>query len=187
MPVLAVWTPEDGLLGALAPLGLAGAVSREPTLVVDLDESGPHYPSTTSLADLVVAGPQRDDLIGTRAGLAVLRNGGVGLERSHQIVEALIRGWPWIVLRMPPRPVPHTRSVPIVPVRMLLPGRLFPRIDGPAVYQSTPVPARLPGPGVRLPVPAPGTIAGLLAGRLPHGRDRWVRAWKRVWEVSWDL
>ena len=186
MPVLAVWTPEDGLLGALAPLGLAGAVAREPTLVVDLDESGPHYPST-SLADLVVSEPQRDDLIGSRPGLAVLRNGGVGLERSHQVVEALIRGWPRVVLRMPPRPVPHTRSIPIVPVRMLLPGRLFPRVDGPAVYQSTPIPARLPGPGVRLPVPAPATIAGLVAGRLPHGRDRWVRAWKRVWEVSWGL
>lgn len=186
MPVLAVWTPEDGLLGALAPLGLAGAVAGEPTLVVDLDESGPHYPSTKSLAGLVASEPQRDDLFGARPGLAVLRNGGVSLERSHQVVEALIRGWPWVVLRLPPRPAPNVRSIPIVPVRMMLPGRIFPRVDGPAVYQATPIPARLPGPGIRLPVPAVGTIAGLVAGRLPHGRDRWVRAWKRVWEVSWD-
>ena len=74
MPALAVWTPEDGLLGALAPLGLAAAASGS-ALVVDLDEGGPHYPGEASLADLVRAGSRRADLYPERRGVAVLRNG----------------------------------------------------------------------------------------------------------------
>lgn len=186
MPVLAVWTPEDGLLGALAPLGLGGAVDRDPTLVIDLDESGPLYPSRTSLAELVAAGPKRDHILGTRRGLAVIRNGGVSPDRARPVVEALIQGWERVVLRLPPRPAPARGSIPVVPVRMILPGQLFTDVDGPAVYQSTPVLNRQPGPGIRLPVPSRSTVAGLITGRLPHGADRWIRAWKRVWGVSWD-
>jgi hypothetical protein len=186
MPVLAVWTPEDGLLGALAPLGLGGAAAKGPTLVIDLDEQGPRYPSETSLAELVAAGPKRGHLLGTRSGLAVIRNGGVNPDRSRPVVEALMRGWEWVVLRLPPRPPPTRGSVPVVPVRMILPGRLFEDVEGPSVFQSTAVLARLPGPGVRLPVPSRTTVAGLVTGRLPHGADRWIRAWRRVWEVSWD-
>lgn len=185
MPVLAVWTPEDGLLGALAPLGLAAATDGKATLVVDLDEQGPKYPSQTSLADLVAFGPHRDDLIGSRRGLAVLRNGGVSLDRARQVVDALMRGWDWVVLRLPARPVPTMGPIGVVPVRIILPRPLFGSISGPAVYQSTPVPARLPGPGVRLPIPSPATVAALVTGRVPHKADRWVRAWRQVWEVPW--
>ena len=51
MPAIAVWTPEDGLLGALAPLG--AALADPPAVVVDLDSDGPPYPGDRSLADLV--------------------------------------------------------------------------------------------------------------------------------------
>ena len=39
MPALAIWSPEDGVLGAVAPLGLAAAAGT--ALVVDLDPRGP--------------------------------------------------------------------------------------------------------------------------------------------------
>src|SRR4030066_639874 len=51
MPALAIWTPEDGVLGALAPLGLAASAGT--ALVIDLDPLGPRYPGEPSLADLV--------------------------------------------------------------------------------------------------------------------------------------
>jgi len=183
MPALALWTPEDGLLGALAPLGLALAAGT--ALVVDLDCLGPRYPGSTSLADLVAEGPRRADLSPSRRGVAVLRNGGVTPAAAAEVVAALVAGWERVVLRLPPRPAPALGSVPVVPVRLLIPGGLFPRQGGPAVYQATRAAMRLPGPGVRLPLPGTGTVAALLAGRRPAAGDRWVRAWRPVWEMPW--
>lgn len=183
MPALAVWTPEDGLLGALAPLGLALA-SPEPALVVDLDPDGPRYPGDASLARLVAEEPRRDDLRPGRGAVAVLRNGGIRSGEAARVLEALLDGWGRVVLRLPPRgrsPVP----VPVVPVRLLLPGALFDRQEGPAVYQATPVAARLPGPGIRLPVPARSTVTALVRGGAPPRWDRWVRSWRRVWDAPW--
>ena len=74
MPALAMWTPEDGLLGALAPLG--AALAAPPALVIDLDPSGPAYPGERSLADLVADEPTLEDLT-PRSGVAVVRNGGI--------------------------------------------------------------------------------------------------------------
>jgi hypothetical protein len=183
MPALAVWTPEDGLLGALAPLGLALA-SPDPTLVIDLDEGGPHYPGEASLAALVEQGPRLTDLRPGRSGVAVLRNGGIGATAASEVVEALLETWARVVLRLPPR-----RRVlvptPVVPVRLLLPGSLFESWDGPAVLQSTPASGRLPGLGIRLPVPSRTTVAALLRGEAPVPGNRWVGAWRRVWEAPW--
>jgi hypothetical protein len=183
MPALAVWTPEDGLLGALAPLGLALA-SPEPALVIDLDPGGPRYPGEGSLAQMVAEQPRRDDLRPAGNGVAVLRNGGIAPSDAGGVVEALIGGWDRVVLRLPPRRrvvVP----MPVVPVRLLLPGDLFEWDEGPAVYQATPAPTRLPGPGVRLPTPARSTIGALVRGGCPPRWDRWIRAWSRVWEAPW--
>ena len=183
MPALAVWTPEDGLLGALAPLGLAAACPG-PVLVIDLDDGGPQYLGEQSLADLVADGPRLDDLRPGRAGVAVLRNGGVGASDASAVIEALLEGWERVVLRLPPRRrvvVP----VPVVPVRLLLRGSLFGPAVGPAVYQSTPATIRLPGRGIRLPTPSRSTVASLLEGIAPPAGDRWVRAWRRVWEAPW--
>ncbi|MBU1226951.1 MAG: hypothetical protein KJ698_07060 [Actinobacteria bacterium] len=185
MPALAVWTPEDGLLGALAPLGLAAAAPAGSTLVIDLDEAGPRYPGKASLAGLVEESPRLSDLRPGRPGVAVLRNGGIGATAASEVVEALIQGWDRTVLRLPPRRrvvVP----VPVVPVRLLIPGRLFAPLDGPVVLQSTPSFARVAGVGIRLPVPARSTVAALLRGESPVPGDRWVKAWRRVWEAPWD-
>ena len=183
MPALAVWTPEDGLLGALAPLGLATAAPG-PALVVDLDEHGPRYPGEGSLAGLVEDGPRLDDLHPAHSGTAVLRNGGVTAEAAAGVVDALIGGWGHVVLRLPPRRR-LALSVPVVPVRLLLPGSLFAAGDGPAVYQATPARVPMRVAGVRLPVPGRSTVAGLTQGRVPPAGDRWVRSWRKVWEVPW--
>ena len=93
MPALALWTPEDGLLGALAPLGAALAAS--PALVIDLDPNGPPYPGDRSLADLVDGEPTLEDLT-PRGGVAVLRNGGVTPSRAAAvIVSACTRNESW--------------------------------------------------------------------------------------------
>jgi hypothetical protein len=184
MPALAIWTPEDGVLGALAPLGLAAAAGT--ALVIDLDPLGPRYPGEPSLADLVREGPRRADLSPARRGVAVLRNGGVGPAAAAEVVSALVAGWERVVLRLPPRPAPVGSMGTVVPVRLLIPGGLFVRTGGPAVYQSTRTMLPLPGPGVRLPVPSAGTVAGLLKGCLPVAGDRWVRAWRPVWETPWE-
>jgi len=181
-PALAIWTPEDGLLGALAPLGLALAAGQ--ALVVDLDPLGPRYPGDRSLADLAGDGVRRDDLT-PRSGVAVLRNGGVAPSEAAPVIEALMAHHRRVVLRLPPRPSPSQLPVPIVPVRLHLPGSLFGGADGPAVFQATPSFARLPGIGVRLPVPAHSTVRALLAGQRPPPRDRWIKAWRSAWRLPW--
>lgn len=182
MPALALWTPEDGVLGALGPLALAAAAGT--CLVVDLDPEGPRYPGAQSLADLVREGPRRSDLSPSRRGVAVMRNGGVAASAAAEVLRALLSGWERVVLRLPPRPRPGSAPAPVVPVRLLIPGGLF-AAGGPAVYQSTRAAAPLPRGGIRLPVPAAGTVAAMLRGRLPVAGDRWVRAWRHVWEKPW--
>jgi len=181
-PALAVWTPEDGRLGALAPLGVALAAGD--AIVVDLDPLGPNYAGGRSLADLAGEGIRRDDLT-PRRGVGVLRNGGVAPAEAGPVVDALLAHHPCVVLRLPPRPRPARLPIPVVPVRLHLPGSLFGEPEGPTVFQATPSFARLPGIGVRLPVPAAATVRALLAGRRPASRDRWVRAWGSAWRLPW--
>ena len=103
MSTLAIWAPEDGLLGALAPIGLA--LAQPSTLVVDLDESGPRYPGSRSLADVVGDGIRKADLT-PRRGVALLRNGGVDAAAASEVLHELTAAWPHCVLRLPPRPQP---------------------------------------------------------------------------------
>lgn len=175
MAVLAIRTPEDGLLGALAPLGLGAAAGT--ALVVDLDPHGPRYPGEGSLADLVAEGPRRSDLTPGRPGLAVLRNGGVEPGQAREVVEALAVGWPVVILRLPAR---DRRPADVV-VHPLVVGGLFPASPG-AVFQD--LGFRLPAPGPVLPPLSRTTAAALLAGTVPR-RSRWVRAWKRIGEAAW--
>jgi hypothetical protein len=183
---LATWTPEDGLLGALAPLGLAAAAGGS-ALLVDLDPSGPRYPGSASLAELVAEGPRRADLRPERPGIAVLRNGGITAAEAAEVVEALLAGWGRVVLRLPPRPPAESVSaVPVVPVRLLLPGGLFEASAGPGVYQSMAVRLPLPQGGLRLPRPSVATVRSLLTGRLPAPTNRWLHAWRRVWRFPWE-
>jgi hypothetical protein len=176
---LTVWTKGDGLLSVLAPIGLAVAAGT--SLVIDLDPNGPSLRGSGSLAELVRSGPRRDDLQPTAAGPAVLANGGVEAEEAAPVVQALIRGWPSVVLRSP---CDVDRFAPIVPVYPLLPGPLFPSPDRFCVYQRTGFEMDRVENGIVLPCPRRGTIRSLLSGSLPV-RSRWVRAWRSVWEHPW--
>ena len=183
MPAVAVWTPEDHLLGAVAPLALAAAAGT--ALVVDLDRRGPRYPGHGSLASLVGDGPRGSDLSPARPGLAVLRNGGIDPDAAADVLASLVRGWPAVVLRLPPQhPDACPLPVPAVPVRPLLPAGVLPWNEQPAVYQGLGWRASPPGPGPVLPRPRPASWSALLQGRLPP-RDRWLRSWSRVWEYPW--
>ncbi len=180
MAVLAIRTPEDGLLGALAPLGLGAAVDT--ALVVDLDQQGPRYPSAGSLAGLVSEGPRRSDLTPTRSGLAVLRNGGIEAPAAADVIAALVAGWPAVVLRLPGNPQ-DGRQADVV-VHPLVPGSLFP-VEGveAVVYQD--LGFRIPAEGPVLPILRRPAAAALLAGTVPR-RSSWVRAWRSLWEPRWE-
>ena len=169
------------MLGAVAPLGLAMAAGT--ALVVDLDPDGPAYPGDRSLAALVAEGPRRSELAPGRAGVAVLRNGGVAGEEAADVVAALVAGWPQVVVRLPARPAPADAPAPVVPVRPLLPGGLW-TTPGPAVHQRAGWPVAPDGPGPVLPIPRPRTWQALLGGLRPPP-DRWLRAWREVWSFPW--
>lgn len=185
MTALSTWAPEDGLLGAVAPLALAA--TRSTALVVDLDVRGPHYPGAGSLARLVEDGPRRADLEPTRRGVAVLRNGGVTAADAAPVIEALVRGWPAVVLRLPARD--HDLSaafgVPRVPFRLLVPSGLFSSSGGPSAWQSVGWMVPTPGPGPVLPRPGAGVVRSLLSGvRPPTGP--WLRRVGKLWGVRWQ-
>lgn len=116
----------------------------------------------------------------------MLRNGGVAPQDAARVVEALLEAYPTVVVRLPPRPRPVGLPFPVVPVRLLIPGELYPMGEHPGVFQATPAFVRMPADGVRLPVPHPVTVAGLLRGRRPPARDRWIAAWRAVWRFPWD-
>ena len=181
MPALAIWTCRDGLLSAVAPLGLAAAA--ETALVVDLDPNGPRYPGPASLADLVAEGPRRADLVPARKGVAVLRNGGVNVAEAREVVEALIEGWPQVVVRVG-EPGAARGFASLVPVWPLFPGVLAPSIDELSVFQRTGFSVTPPGPGPVLPRPRPSVLEGLLNGVVAR-RSRWLAAWRQVWRLPW--
>ena len=177
MPVLHTWSPEDGLLGAIAPVALAAVA--ETALVVDLDPQGPAYPGELTLAQLVAHGPRAEELRPSRRGVAILGNGGVAVEEATPVVAALTAGWPNVVLRLAPGEPPEADGV--VPVFPLTPLTTHP---GPAVFQRGPFAIPDPPPGILLPRPRASTVRALLEGRRP-GASRWMRAWHRVWRQPW--
>ena len=177
MPALAVWSPEDGVLGAVAPLGLAAAAGT--ALVVDLDPAGPRYPGRSTLADLVANGPRRSDLSPSRRGVAVLANGGIDPAEAAQVLDALAAGWPAVVLRLP---ASHEGGAGAIPVLPLVPGGLFDHPGPRAVYQRSGWRVEPPAGSVVLPRPRRSTIGMLLTGTAPPMRDRWVAAWRPLWE-----
>jgi hypothetical protein len=181
MPALSTWTPEDGVLGAVAPLALAAAAGT--ALVVDLDPAGPLYPGDGSLADLVAEGPTRRHLEPVRRGVAVLRNGGIESEAAAEVLHALVAGWPAVVFRLPAHDRPAGPGV--VPVRPLVPGGVIRTVEHPSVYQSAGWRVPQPGPGLVLPRPPAAVVRSLLEGVRPRP-NRWIRAWRAVWEMPWQ-
>lgn len=175
--MIRLWIPTDSVLGAIAPLGLAAAAGT--ALVVDAGPDGPNYPGSGSLAELVTAGPRKADLIPTRPGLAVLRNGGISIEEAAEVVDALSAGWPHLVIRHSGYEAPAS---PWVAVVADLPGALRLQVHGPVVVQRTGWKSSMKG-DVTLPLPSTRLIRTLLEGRLP-GPSRWVHAWKPVWNLA---
>ncbi|MCL1692854.1 MAG: hypothetical protein M3096_04145 [Actinomycetia bacterium] len=180
MPALAIWSPEDEVLGAVAPLALGAAAGT--ALIVDLDVDGPMYPGDLTLAGLVADGPTKADLSPKRRGIAVVRNGGVDPEDAEFVLRALVDGWPAVVFRLPADHIGGDGAIPVLP---LIPGSMMDRSAGPAIYQRSGWRVRVPEGGIVLPRPGRGTVSALLTGRVPHPGDRWIRAWRRVWEQSW--
>jgi len=180
MPVLSIWSPEDDVLGAVAPLALAAAAGT--ALVVDLDPNGPRYPGAGSLADLVIEGPRRDDLAPRRRGVAAIRNGGVDPETARDVLDALATGWPAVVFRLPRDTKGRSGAFPIVP---LVPGGLLAGHPDSAVYQRAGWRLDPPGNGPVLPRPRRQTLGMLLTGKVPPPGDRWIRAWRDVWRHPW--
>lgn len=177
MPVVAIWSPLDGVLGAVGPLALAAAAGT--ALVVDLDPRGPRYPGDASLARLVAEGPRRADLVPDRRGVAVLSNGGVDPEAAEEVLHALVEGWPSVVFRLPADHRGGDGAVAVVP---LVPGGLFVDFGPPAVYQRSGWRVDPPGPGIVLPRPRRSTLGALLTGGKPPPRDPWIGAWRAVWQ-----
>lgn len=186
MPTRCIWSPEDGVLGLVAPL--AAASVHETALVVDLDPAGLRYPGPRSLARLVDEGPQRSDLMPQQCGVAVLPNGGIDAAAAMEVLQAIIEGWPAVVVRLPPRPVPVSGSSvvdwPVVPVLPLLPRAVMPASQEPSVYQRSGWTTAAPGPGVVLPRPRRSTLTALMNGVRPS-RDRWLRRWREIWGPPW--
>lgn len=138
---------------------------------------------------LVEDGPRAADLVPSRRGVAVIANGGVGASQAGEILDLLMRGWPAVVLRQPPQ-APVDAPAPVVPIRLLIPGRLFPP-QGRGVYQPMGSIGRhriagdRPAAGsVVLPAAPRRTIQALLGGRRPAA-TRWLRAWRAVWGMAW--
>ena len=185
--VIGLHTRSDHVLSVVAPVGLAAAAAR-PALVIDLDPDGPAYPGTRSLADLVEEGPTRAELFpglpgAHGAGVALLRNGGIGWEPALPMIETLAQRWPALVLRLPGSGGPW--PWPVVPVVSLLPGILRPLGGSAAVWQSMTSRRDLaPGPGPVLPAVNRSTLIGMLTLRS-EPRGRWVKAWSQVWELPW--
>ena len=71
MPALAIWSPDDGVLGAVAPLALAAAAGT--ALVVDLDPGGPRYPGEATLGALVAADGMSEEGAGLLASAVTER------------------------------------------------------------------------------------------------------------------
>lgn len=163
----------------MAPIALAAAAGT--ALVVDLDRAGPSYPGAMSLARLVAQGPRRVDLSPPRPGVALLANGGVGTEECADVLDALIAGWPAVVLRLAPA-VETDGAITVVP----LAGRnLLPAPSGRVVYQRSGWGERAPDGALVLPRPSRATLRRLLSGVSALPGDRWVRAWQAVWRTPW--
>ncbi len=185
--VIGLHTEFDHVLSVVAPVGLAAAAAR-PALVIDLDQDGPPYPGSRSLADLVGEGPTRSELFprlpdARSSSVALLRNGGIGWESAVSMIEALAQQWPALVLRLPGSSGPW--PWPVVPVLSLLPGILRPVGGRAAVWQS--VTSRrdiAPGPGPVLPALNRSALSRMLTLRS-EPRGRWVKAWSQVWELPW--
>lgn len=176
MVALAVHTIHDDLLGMVAPIALASA--HRTALVIDLDLHGLPLPGNRSLARMVDDGPSLSELVPSRSGLAVLTHGGVEGADARQVVDALVRSWPCVVVRSRV-PLP---GMPFAEIAPLLPG--VATKPNPRIWVKTGIGKVDPGPGPVVDCPGRRAVTAVLAGQLPSGR--WLRSWALVWRWPWQ-
>jgi hypothetical protein len=181
MAVIAVRSPFDVVLSVVAPLGLA--VHKGTALVVDLDPSSTWIRGEADLASLVRRGPTESQLQPRRPGVAVLANGGVTVPAAADVVNALARRWPNLVLRCASDAASSRSVLAIVPV-LPEPFDLDLDVGGDVVYQQTGLGGGTRAGSLVLPVPRPSTIRSLLSGRVPVRMDPWIRSLGRVWAMA---
>lgn len=177
--VLAIHTVNDGVLGVIAPIGLAASMGT--CLVVDLVIG--RQARGVSLAKMVQDGPTSAQLRPEARGISFLRNGGVESGEAAEVVEALATGWPNVVLRVrTPEQTPD--GVRAVQVEAVLRGPFVAPVGNQSVLQ----PVGLGGipRGHNGPVLAKlraRTARSILTGHL-NPRWKWIQSWSQVWEAS---
>lgn len=179
MSVVALWSPNDLLSSVLTPIGLA--MTRPQTLVIDLDPEGPRYGSEYSLADLVEDGPTRQQLEPRPKAVAVLPNGGIGIDDAAQVVGELVKRWPNTVLRCNPATPPPETAISVLP---LLPAPFMSRPPTRIVFQQLGFAQEAPKGALVLPRPGRSTIDALMGLRTMPTRSAWLRKLSRVWTAA---
>lgn len=179
MSVVALWSPSDLLLSVLAPIGLAS--TRTSALVIDLDPEGPRYESPYTLADLVRDGAMKDQLDPVRRAVAVLPNGGVGIEDASEMVGALVERWPHVVLRCDPASKPPESAVALLP---LLPKPFMAQPARRVVFQNLGFAAQAPKGALVLPRPRRATVDALMGLKAMPTKSPWLKQLARIWSVA---
>lgn len=176
MAVSGIYVANDGVLGVVAPIGMAAAVGT--CLVVDLCEGDPT--GGVTLATLVRDGPSSEQLRPKRRGVSFLRNGGISAQDAAEVVRAFCVNWPNVVLRVGASDE-AVGEVGVVTVRAILSGPFFAEPDVGAVLQPTGLGARPKNHhGHVLSRLSARTVRTVLAGRV-NQRSAWVRSWRPVW------
>jgi hypothetical protein len=176
MAVSGIYVANDGVLGVVAPIGMAAAVGT--CLVVDLCEGGPT--GGVTLATLVRDGPSSEQLRPKRRGVSFLRNGGISAQDAAEVVGALCGNWPNVVLRVGASDE-AVGEVGAVTVRAILSGPFVAEPEVAAVLQPTGLGATPKNHhGHVLSRLSARTVRTVLAGRV-NQRSAWVRSWRPVW------
>jgi hypothetical protein len=178
MSVVSLSVSNDGVLGVVAPIGMAAA--KGTCLVVDLVADS--HREGVSLASIVSEGPRKSHLEPQHSGVSFLHNGGVDLPEAAEVLEALCSSWPNVLVSIADRSVAFELA-PAVEVQAILIGPFVAPLLSDAVLQ----PVGLGGPPKRhdghvlAPLSA-RTVRSILTGIVNPG-SRWVRSWLPVWET----
>jgi len=176
LTVSGIYVANDGVLGVVAPIGMAAAVGT--CLVIDLCEGD--LAGGVTLAKLVRDGPSSEQLRPQRRGVSFLRNGGISPEDASEVVHALCGNWPNVVLKVG-RSDEALADAAVITVRAILSGPFVTEPEVGAVLQPT-------GLGVTpknhhghvLSRLGARTVRTVLAGEV-NQRSPWVKSWRPVW------
>lgn len=177
MTVVSLFVTNDGVLGAVAPIGMAAA--RGTCLVVDF-KYRVHREGLT-LAKLVQEGPTKSHLEPQHRGVSFLHNGGVDPEVAFDVLDALCESWPNVLLSVPDLSF-EFKGVVSVRVEAILAGPFVPPPHIDSVLQPVGLDSAPPDHvGHVLGRLDARTVRSVLTGGVDP-RSRWVRSWRPVWE-----